>query len=42
MHKQENIKNHEGKQHRNTTQMKNMQSVTTWKKAEKKPAKQNP
>jgi uncharacterized membrane protein len=29
MHKQENTKKHEEKQHRNKTQMRNMQSVTT-------------
>jgi hypothetical protein len=29
-HTQGNNKNNEGKQHRNKTQMENMQSVTTW------------
>jgi hypothetical protein len=28
-HKQENTKKHEGKQHRNKTQMRNMQNATT-------------
>jgi hypothetical protein len=41
-HTQGNNKNNEGKQHRNKTQMENMQSVTTWKKRQKKTAKQNP
>jgi hypothetical protein len=43
-HAQGNNKNNEGKQHRNKTQMENMQSVTTWrkKKAKKTAAKQNP
>jgi hypothetical protein len=31
-HTQGNNKNNEGKQHRNKTQVENMQSVTTWKK----------
>jgi hypothetical protein len=31
-HTQGNNKNNEGKQHRNKTQMENMQSVTTWEK----------
>jgi hypothetical protein len=36
-------KNNERKQHRNKTQMENMQSVTTWKiQQTKKAAKQNP
>jgi hypothetical protein len=35
IHTQGNNKNKEGEQHRNITQMENMQCVTTWKKGQK-------